>query len=183
MSTDNGRSGVFIDPSDLWLPNPPPEWDTIPLEILERLAPKAMRVVRDPRTNMPTPIFSTGLLTPEQKAEMDRLAEGRWFLLRNNGPVESRLVCGRCKRRHEFFTLACIERPFHGLEELVLLQQQTTDREETFDMIRLGTIEPITRVRALRLADAIRAKGEQLYGPPVARIRSRLVGTGRQRRG
>lgn len=158
-----------IDPSDMWLPDPPREWEAIPPEILERLAPQLVSEVPIPgpygtaRTGRKARVYNQGvMLTPEQKKELDRLASGRWFLLRNDGPHLSRCACGRCGGTHAYFTLACVERPFHGLQEIVGLMDQVIGQDRVFDAIRVGSIEPITRAKAKQLADRIRAKGESL---------------------
>lgn len=151
---------MSIDIRSPYLQDMPTEWTAVPPEILERLLPVTARVVRGP--NGTEHLYDMrGMITPEQKAEIDRIAEGRWFLLRNNG-VTGRLRCTRCKQVHAYFTLACVERPFHGLQEIVGLMRHVVGRDLHFDAVRFGSIEPVTRAHALRLISRIRAKGEYI---------------------
>lgn len=150
-----------LDIFNPWLPNPPSEWAAIPPEILERLIPNS--VMRVSGLNGDVHLFNTrGILTPTQYAEMEKLARGRWFLLRNDGPHGERLRCGRCKGLHQYFTLACVERPFHGLQEIAGLMQRVVGRDLAFEAVRIGTIEPISRAKALQLRKRIERRGEQL---------------------
>ena len=147
-----------LDPTSIVLDDVPSEWGTVPSEILERLLPVTARIVYGP--NGEQKLYDMrGMITPEQKCLIDRIAAGRWFLLRNDGPT-GRLKCGRCGQRHTYFTLACVERPFHGLQEIVGLMRQVKGRDLEFSAVRLGTIEPITRSRAQRLLGQIRQRGE-----------------------
>lgn len=151
-------TGMLLDP---YLRDLPSEWEAVPPEILERLVPRSVTRVVSP--DGVEHFFDTrGIITPVQEREIQRIARARWFLLRNDGGHGERLRCGRCGGRHAYFTLACIERPFHGLEEIVGLIRKIEGRDLVFDAVRLGTIEPITRKRALRLQARIRAKGEYL---------------------
>lgn len=160
---------------DSWLdaldPNPadrPSEWAKIPDEVLERLLPSAgLREVEGPDGTVH--VFNMhGLLTPAQKAEIDAIARGHWFLVRNDiGGVE-RLRCGRCGGKHPYFTLACVERPFHGLQQFtLLLSQQAGAAPGVLDAlmgryIRPGSIQPITRRKAQQLIGRIRGRGEAI---------------------
>lgn len=143
----------------------PPEWGTVEPELLARLLPRATTAVE---AGGRTAVFdTTGIVTPEQHRQILAIARGRWFLLRNDGPELERLTCGRCKRKHEYFTLACVERPFHGLQEIVGLLRRQAGDTGAFDAllgryVRLGTIEPITRKKALQLGKRIEGRGERL---------------------
>jgi hypothetical protein len=55
-----------------------------------------------------------GILSPEQAKERDRILAGRFFLVRiaGNGDVWR---CKRCRAKHTYLTLNCIEQPFSGL--------------------------------------------------------------------
>lgn len=152
---------VTLNPQDAFLANPPAEWGHVPPEILARLVPQAITRVVTP-DGVEHLWDSRGIITPDQDRELRRIASSRWFLLRNDGPHGEKARCGRCKRYHEYITLACIERPFHGMEEIVGLIRQIEGRDLVFSAVRLGTIEPITRKKALRLRDRITAKGEHL---------------------
>lgn len=150
---------MSIDPRSPVLKDWPAEWDRIPEEILELLLPITARVVYGPHGEQKL-YDLRGMITPEQKCAIDEIASGRWFLLRNNGPT-GRLKCGRCGARHDYFTLACVERPFHGLQEIVGLMRHVEGRDLVFDAIKLGTIEPISRARAQALLGKIRQRGEK----------------------
>lgn len=149
------------DPADR-----PAEWARVPDAVLERLLPSTgLREVQGPDGRVH--IFNThGLLTPGQKAEIDAIARGHWFLIRNDGAWYERLKCGRCGAKHAYFTLACVERPFHGLQQFtLLLSQQAGAAPGVLDAllgryIRPGSIEPITRRKAQQLIGRIRGRGE-----------------------
>lgn len=163
------NSNLGLDPAELWSSDLPPEWDEVPPELLARLVPQATRTIPFTLPNGQVELRQwnfTGVLTKEQRAQIDTIVAGRWFLIRNDGPTLERARCGRCGNLHKYLTLACIERPFHGLDEIYALIEQIEGRDQNAYAIRLGSIEPITRQKAKLLADRIRARGEQLYGPP-----------------
>jgi hypothetical protein len=158
---------MSIDPRQLVLPDAPKEWGKVPAEILARLLPKRTTTYLDSKGE-PHTFYTAGVVTPEQRREIDRIAKSRWFLLKNDGPLNTKLRCMRCGQRHEYFTLACVERPFHGLQQIVLLlEKQARGNGAVLDAlfaeyVQVGVIQPITRHKAMQLADAIRAKGERL---------------------
>lgn len=158
-------SGVpLLDPTALTMRDMPPEWDAVPTEILAQLAPQAFReVVRPDGRSYIADV--TGVITALQKKAIDTIARGRWFVMRNIGPA-GKAICGRCGRRHDYLTLGCVERPFHGLQEIVgLMETYEADgnsAERILTAIRLGSIVPITRKQARQLSEKIRAKGISL---------------------
>lgn len=121
----------------------PSEWAQIPPEILARLAPAG------------------AIATPAQRAELNRIAAGRWFLVRN----ELGLRCGHCRQGilpgavHPYISIACVEAPFHGLREIVLFMQETAGADMLLSAMRPGTLVPITRRQAEKLNARIRARG------------------------
>lgn len=147
----------IFDPRLPVLPDMPPEWGEVPEEILEMIIPRRMTVIDGVETN------TRGILTPDQARKLDEIAAGRWFLLRNDGPTGYRLRCANCGRKHLYFTLACIERPFNGLQQIVGLMRQydAAKNEVGLDCVRLGTIEPITAKKALKLRQKIRDRHEE----------------------
>lgn len=133
----------MTNPRAAYLPDMPPEWATIPDEIITRLVP------------------SGGYTTPEQQAELNRIAAGRWFLVRN----ELRARCGACRQGtlpgaiHEYLTIACVEAPFNGLREVVLFMQSHEHGDLLFSGLSAGTIVPITAERAAQFNRRIRQHG------------------------
>jgi hypothetical protein len=156
----------LLNPAALTLADLPPQWEQVPDMILAQLAPQAVREVRGPlgRSYL---VDMTGVITPEQKKAIDSVARSRWFVMRNDGPVMQRARCGRCGGVHQYLTLGCVERPFHGLQEIVGLVETYAAEgkhvERVLQSIRLGAIVPITRKQARQLADKIRAKGIRFY--------------------
>jgi hypothetical protein len=160
------RGARILDPTSVTLADLPPEWEAVPDLIMAQLAPQAFREVRGPGGTSYIADL-TGIVTPEQKALVDKIAQGRWFVMRNNGPQLDRMRCGRCNRIHEYLTLGCVERPFHGLHQIVGMietyQAEGKHVERILTSIRLGAIVPISRKQARQLADKIRAKGIPIY--------------------
>lgn len=156
----------LIDPTAIRLADLPPEWEAIPDLILAQLAPQAVRRVQNPDGTSYL-VDMTGTITPEQRAIIERVARSRWFVMRNDGPALDRAVCTRCGRKHPYLTLGCVERPFHGLQEIVgMIETYAAEGkavERVLTSIRLGAIVPITRKQARQLADKIRAKGIRFY--------------------
>jgi hypothetical protein len=62
-------------------------------------------------------VRSLGFLTPAEAARLDALERAAWVLVRNDGGERWRCdpVKGGCGRKHEYFTLHCIPRPWPGL--------------------------------------------------------------------
>jgi len=133
---------IATDPKRL-----PTEWDTIPAEILAKLQPR------------------NGIYTPEQAKELQRIANGRFFLLRNDGPDGEVKECGRCHRNHMYFTMMCVEVPFCGLGELVGFIKKQRGNDLQYEVIRWGSIEPITYKKAEELVTRIEMRGGRFTGP------------------
>lgn len=139
----------MIDPRRIILPDNPSEWPDIPEHIWEKLKPK------------------NGIYLPWQKRAMDKIARSRWFLIRNN----HRERCGNCRQGaipgaiHDYLTLGCVELPFHGIEDLVLVMQEWNEerRERLISGMTPGTIVPITPSDAFKYIGRIKDKGYNLY--------------------
>lgn len=137
---------TVLTPADLMRPilvDPPPQWQTIPVELYNQLIPDRK------------------FYLPEEARLLDRILAADWLLLRNSWHFK----CGRCNNVHEYFTAACIERPFNRLSAIWGLIKDK-EAEGYGDLIlsgmSLGTIEPITRDEAKRLAWKIAFKGYKL---------------------
>jgi hypothetical protein len=135
----------------------PQAWEPADDEALPRLA-EALR---------PDP--ATGLASPAQWASRQRLAAGRWFLLRNTHHWRSGRS-GRSGAVEPYFTYAGIERPFSGIDDIHhLIREHLHIGEETAramvgNWLKLGAIEPIEPERARWYALRILAKtGRNLY--------------------
>lgn len=89
-----------------------------PLRANDRVLDPDMQVaVLEPDVPRLTPhLRALGFILPSEEAELKRIQQSRFFLVRNNGPHDEPARCRRCKRRHAHFTLMCIERPFRGLD-------------------------------------------------------------------
>lgn len=145
-------------PADAVLRDLPPEWDSIPDDLLVRLAPAGV-----------------GAMTPEQRVAMNQLARSQWFLVRN----ELGARCGNCASSplgnpnrlpgavHTYLTYKCQPLPFNGLRSVMLwLGGYPRDvREALLAMSKPGnaqvpgTFVPIRKRDALRLNKAIRDAG------------------------
>lgn len=55
------------------------------------------------------------LQTPEQLAERERILAARYFLVRQ-GSLGEVFRCGRCRAKHPYLTLMCVEQPFSGID-------------------------------------------------------------------
>lgn len=96
-------------------------------------------VARDP--NNPY----TGVYSPTEMAELERLKQSQFFLFRNgrqdDDPGRCRGYAGRpgCGAKHQYLTLGCIERPFNGLVEgLYAFVRSASNRE-----LALGVLDPL----------------------------------------
>lgn len=130
-------------------PNRPAEWGTLPEEWLIRLAPQG-----------------AAAMTPAQRAAMNQLAAGEWFLVKNF----MRDRCRSCRAGqwlpgaiHTYITLACVPAPFNGLRQIHWLidQKDPTAKEIFFVQMTIDSIVPITAADAKRLNDKIVERGEQ----------------------
>lgn len=128
-----------------------------------------------------------GLLSPQDYAVVQRLRSAEFFLVRNDGSHGERLRCGRCGRKHAYFTWFCCEQPFRGLRDalyaftkvrhadararriLELIPDLGAAHPETArgltrevgeDVlgIAVGLAEPITAVTARRFASIIQGR-------------------------
>lgn len=129
-----------IDPMAPFLDDMPVEWlANIPEEMLARLAPLA------------------GATDPETRALINRIAAGRWFLVRN----ELRARCVQCGQDHDYITIRCVEAPFSGLRSVLLFWSERPDMTTFLNAMKPGTIVPISEVTARRFNQRIRDRGEQ----------------------
>jgi hypothetical protein len=140
---------MTIDPRMPIVEGNPSEWEELPSDLLDMLRPS-----------------TGGLFTKEQHKMMKKIAASRWFLLKNIHGFR----CKRCNGIHRYLTTACVERPFHGLQEIMGLQRKIErehgsirgERMSVEDartkMTRLGAIEPINRKTALRYQERIKQR-------------------------
>lgn len=157
----------LLDPAQVRLADLPSEWQEIPTELLALLAPGVVTKVFGEHLQANYLVDPTGLVTGDQASIIRQLLRQRWFLMQNTGGQFHRAICGLCGRTHDYLTLGCIERPFHGLQEIVGLietyEAEGKDMTRVATAIRLGSIVPITRRVALGLANRIKAKGIPFY--------------------
>lgn len=167
----------------------PPEWASIPPEILTLLVPTMTRTIVLPGGEHRV-IENSGMITPQQRALVDRVLASRWFLIKNGGVV-TKARCLRCKRYHRYITLGCVEKPFNGMTEIVgFIHRSTTVgvsrtkighrqyretplMEQSMDAVELGAIEPITVVRARDLI--LRIRGRVGWEGVVPEVRDPLL--------
>lgn len=121
----------------------PPEWDAVEAELLTKLVPRY------------------GIYTPWQYEQLERIAKSRWYLLRNDGPVAAPARCRRCGARHAYYTTACVERPLHGLQDLMAVVRRVVGMDVLIESIPLGTIEPISAGEAAQLWRRIQSRAPQ----------------------
>lgn len=140
----------MIDPFAV-LEDVAPEWRSVATELIARLV--------DP---------SARWLTPKERAAFDAVIQLRPFLITN----AQKARCRRCGQVHAYLTLACVERPFSGWSELLMLV-----RDQSLKGLRLGDIVPITLEQARALAEKIRARGEPFPDPPDPRAVEALLRT------
>ena len=108
-----------------------------------------------------------GIYLPWQRRAMDKIARSRWFLVRN----EQRDRCGNCRQGtipgaiHEYLTLGCIELPFNGVDDLVLVLESWDEerRERLISGMHPGMFVPITFGDARKYIRRIQAKGYDLF--------------------
>lgn len=126
----------------------PSEWDEIPSDILHYLTPR------------------NGMYTPIQMALLNKIAANRWFLIRNELGARAKYS----RRVEPYLTTLGIERPFNGLNELILFlsQYDPAIRAKLLSGMKAGTIVPISKERAYRNIRRIREKGLLIY--PDVRI-------------
>lgn len=85
-----------------------------------------MMVLPDGR-EIPRPGWSPGL---DAILERERQLRGRFFVVRigGNAGLGELWRCKRCRGRHDYLTLNCVERPFSGLDQaLYAMYQQAGD--------------------------------------------------------
>lgn len=137
---------------------------------------------------LPPRLRALGLISPTEYAEIERLRAARFYLVRNCGPVDGPLKCGRCGVIHTYLTWMCIEQPFSGLDDaLYAYTKVSRDPEEKRTLIEglnalngphpmtarellgegnredifgiaVGLVEPISEATARRFARLIRAR-------------------------
>lgn len=161
-----------LDPQSLILYETPPEWPTVPRELIEKLIPVQTYSVIDQWGKSHT--FRTPPMhTPEQKAMLDRIAASRHFLIR----LDDAARCLRCNRNHGYVTAGCVELPFNGLtditraivgkpwEDFGLTKAERreidpgTSIKVPWHTVTIGDIVPITEIKARALKERIRMKG------------------------
>lgn len=132
----------MIDPMLPVHEDQPDVWPEIDAELLARLVPTG------------------GYYTPEQRVELNRIARGQWFLVRN----DLRARCASCRQGilpgavHEYVTTGCIELPFNGLREVSMFYAQHDQHGRLWGSLSMGTIAPISAEDAQVLNERIRAR-------------------------
>lgn len=150
--------------NDLYIPDRPPQWQEIPVELARALAKP--------------------VLTPAEARKLRQILAADWLLLRNVYGFK----CRQCGAKHAYFTRMCVERPFNRLNALVGLIQEMSQtdevrarkqtlavREHLISGMQIGTIDPITPQEAQRLLAAIEAKRGGLIVTTARRPRRRFV--------
>jgi hypothetical protein len=89
-------------------------WSAIPDHILEALAPSG-----------------TAYLTTKQRAALNRLAAGRWFLVKNvlREPCNPGPPFYGCGGIHPYMTIRCTESPLNGLRQVYAWIDSLQDKE------------------------------------------------------
>lgn len=75
------------------------------------LAPRRVAIADVP--DLEAHVRALGFLTPADAARLDAIERARFILVRNDGGERWR--CGRCGRRHEFYTVHCVPFPMRGI--------------------------------------------------------------------
>lgn len=120
--------------------------------------PDTWRAMTDEQLRIATEHDDNGLLTPRAlRARRDAMLD-RWYLIRNVHGWKSRN--GRVDR---YFTVAGIEKPYHGVWGIYAAFENLTQDSEfahtmTLEAHVIGMIEPITIQQARALYDRIRAR-------------------------
>lgn len=152
------------------------------------------RVPRDREGRRGSPNHIQRFYTPKELAELERIKQAQFFLIRNGRADDDPVACPKCGRVEMYLTLGCIERPFNGLVEGlyayakvrsddgrasrlgVLIQDLDRAHPFTANKLRpdevgedllawsLGIAEPISREVAYRQAQAINDRG---LDPPL----------------
>lgn len=145
-------------------PDRPSAWGSIPERLLVELAPQG-----------------THVLSPQQRAALNRIAAGEWFLVRNF----HRAHCNSCRPHrtstirgavHDYVTIKCVESPFNGLRQIMWWIESEAERSQIEQGAFYATIRdfmvmhpeqdafvPISAQDAARLNARIRQRG----GRPV----------------
>ena len=163
---------IILDPQSLILYETPPEWPTVPRELIEKLIPVETYKTVDQWNRVHT--FRTPPMhTPEQKAMLERIALSRHFLVK----LHETARCGRCGGKHGYVTSGCIELPFNGLTDITRaivgkpwqdFGLSKVERREIdpgtsvkvpWHTVTIGDIVPITEIKARALKQQIRMKG------------------------
>lgn len=130
---------MTLDPASLHAPNLPAEWQ-LPDALRERFFPGKI------------------VYTADELAEIERIINARWYLIRN----EIGATCGRCGKVHPYLTLHCLERPFNGLDQLLLLEDRLTEEQAH----RHGAVERVQEhvqlVTSIGAIEPIRARDAQM---------------------
>lgn len=134
-------SALILDLRAPDLADNPAQWPTLTAEERALLRPR------------------NGIYLPEAAAILDKLALGRFFLLRNDGPHGERWRCKYCHELHPFFTLSCVPVPLNGLTYALGLLCERLDQDDVYSAVAIGTIEPLDLAYARRLYDKLRGLG------------------------
>jgi hypothetical protein len=182
------RNGAFVDP----LASPGRYGDFVAWP--GGPAPRRVLVERDRAGRAAIADRPRQFYTPKELAQLERIKQAEFFMMRNGRADDDPAVCPECGRTEMYLTLGCIERPFNGLVEgLYAFVVASSNREKariidayiqdleaahpfTANKLRpseagedllawsLGIAEPISRDKAYAQARAINDRGLQ---PPL----------------
>lgn len=121
--------------------------------------PDVWRALTDEQLRLATETDEHGLLTARAMQVRESALLDRWYLIRNVYGWASR----ETNRIETHFTVAGIERPYHGVWGVYAAMQQITQSDEmahdiAIDAHEMGMLEPISIQQAQALYDRIRAK-------------------------
>jgi hypothetical protein len=101
---------------------------------------------------------------PAEAEERDRLLLERYFLVRQ-GSLGEIFRCGRCKGKHSYLSLMCVERPFSGIAQGLWAYYQTAGRPAA--MARMTPAERKRVARVSRLFAATSGLPDLATGHPL----------------
>lgn len=100
------------------------------------------------------------LPTKEYLDKRRKILASRFFLVRQGGSLGEVLRCSRCKGKHKYLTLMCVERPFDELRNGLFAYYQTAGRSGAHnffspqEMDRYNTIQKALGIGVKDLAES-----------------------------